>query len=317
MNLNPTEIHDATNTENSSVKGITRCGFVAIVGRPNVGKSSLLNALLKKKVSITTYKPQTTRHQILGIKTNQNTQTVYVDTPGIHLGGKKALNKQMNKVARSAFIDVNAILFVVEALKWTAEDALVADLVSQQDAPVMVVVNKVDLIEQKERLLPFLQELYTRLPQATVVPVSAKKKIQLDVIESWIDPKLPEGPFYFLPEQVVNHSDKFHVAEIVREKLILFLQNEIPYSLTVDIEKMEEDDKIKRIEAAIWIERESQKSIVIGEKGAKLKEVGTCARQELERHYGKKVFLRLWVRVKDGWSDDTRLLKSLGYEIGT
>lgn len=291
-----------------------RCGFVAIVGRPNVGKSSLLNALLRQKVSIISFKPQTTRQSIMGIKTQDNVQVVYVDTPGIHLRAKKALNKQMNKSAKHAMIDVDAIIFVVEALKWTAEDDYVCKNIANKEAPLLVAVNKVDLIAQKEDLLPFVEKIAEKLPHAKIVPISVKEGVQLKTIEQWVDAQLPESEFYFPPDQTVNHSERFYVAEIIREKLMLFLKNEIPYSLCVEIEKLEEDDKLKRIEACIWVERESQKAIVIGEKGKMLREVGTRARKELETFYQKKVFLKLWVKVKDSWSDDIRALKSLGYE---
>lgn len=291
-----------------------RCGFVAIVGRPNVGKSSLLNAFLEQTVSITCFKPQTTRQQIMGIRTQDNLQVVYVDTPGIHLGAKKALNKYMNKEAKQAFIDVDAIIFVVEAMKWTEEDAYVCEMVAKQTAPVLVAINKVDLIADKGALLPFVQNIAAKLPKAIIVPASAKKSVQLDVIQQWVDEQLPVGEFHFPPEQTINHSEKFHIAEIIREKLMYFLQNELPYSLSVEIEKLEDEGNLKRIEACIWVERESQKSIVIGDKGHMLREVGTRTRLELEKAYDKKVFLRLWVKVKEGWSDDIRSLKSLGYE---
>lgn len=291
-----------------------RCGFVAIVGRPNVGKSSLLNALLDQKVSITSFKPQTTRQSIMGIKTQDNVQVVYVDTPGIHLGAKKALNKQMNKSAKHALIDVDAIIFVVEALKWTAEDNYVCENIAKKKAPILVAINKVDLVAQKEELLPFVEKIAEKLPTAKIVPVSVKKGIQLETIEQWVDAQLPESEFYFPPEQTVNHSERFYIAEIIREKLMFLLKNELPYSLCVEIEKLEEEEKLKRIEACIWVERESQKAIVIGEKGHMLREVGTRARKELEVFYNKKVFLKLWVKVKESWSDDIRAIKSLGYE---
>lgn len=292
----------------------TRCGFVAIVGRPNVGKSSLLNAFLQQKVSITSFKPQTTRQSIMGIKTEGDTQIIYVDTPGIHLGAKKALNKQMNKAAKHALIDVDAIIFVVEALKWTSEDNYVCENIAKRKAPILVAVNKVDLVKQKDELLPFFEMIAQKLPQAKIVPVSAKKMIQLDEIEKWIDEKLLESPFYFPPDQIVNHGERFYIAEIIREKLMLLLKDELPYSLCVEIENLEDTEKLKRIEACIWVERESQKAIVIGEKGHQLREVGTRARLELETHFKKKVFLKLWVKVKESWSDDIRALKSLGYE---
>lgn len=231
---------------------ITFCGFVAIVGRPNVGKSSLLNAFLGQKVSITSFKPQTTRQQIMGIHTEGARQIVYVDTPGIHLGAKKALNKQMNKAAKRAFIDVNAIIFVVEALKWTDEDEHVCNMVTTQAAPVLVAINKVDLVERKEEMLPFVQMIAEKLPQAKIVPVSAKKSVQLNVIQEWVDEQLPESPFYFPPEQVINHSEKFHIAEIIREKLMLLLKNELPYSLCVEVEHLEDEENLKRIDACIW-----------------------------------------------------------------
>lgn len=291
----------------------TRCGFVAIVGRPNVGKSSLLNAILGKKVSITTYKPQTTRHQILGIKTLDNVQTVYVDTPGIHLGAKKALNRQMNKVAQQSLIDVNGVVFVVEALKWTPEDNLVCQMLKNETCPIIVALNKVDLVPNKQELLFFIQKLNDYLPQAQIVPISAKKGIQLDIIEQSVTNLLPLSSFYFPREQTVNHSERFYIAEIVREKLMCLLDKELPYAVTVEIETLEHQAKIVHINALIWVEREGQKGIIVGEKGTKLRDVGTRARHDLERYYGKKVCLKLWAKVKESWSDDVRALQSLGY----
>lgn len=295
------------------LKPKTRCGFVAIVGRPNVGKSSLLNAILGKKISITSFKPQTTRNQILGIKTQGNCQTVYVDTPGIHLGSKKALNKQMNKVAHQALLDVNVAIFMVEALKWTQEDDYVCQLVKKLDCPVIVVINKIDLINEKSELLPFVKQINEHLPQARVLPISIKKRIQVHELEDLINPHLPVSPFYFPEDQSVNQSDRFYVSEIIREKLMLLLEQELPYSLCVEIEKFEEKDSVIHIHALIWTEREGQKGIIIGDKGTRLREVGTRARTDLERYFKKKVFLKLWVKVKDSWSDDERALQSLGY----
>lgn len=289
----------------------TRCGFVAIVGRPNVGKSSLLNALLGQKVSITCFKPQTTRQSIMGIKTVDQAQTVYVDTPGIHMGGKKALNRQMNQAATQALIDVNAIIFVVEVFKWTAEDQAVCNKIAKHNVPILVAVNKVDQVRDKAMLLPFLQNIAKQLPMATIVPLSARKRTQLSAVEQWIDPLLPEGPFYFAEEQTMGHSESFHIAEVVREKLMYALDNELPYALYVNVEKLEETPTLKRIEACIWVERESQKGIVIGEGGKMLRDIGTWARQELERRFAKKIFIKLWVRVKSGWSDDKVLLSEL------
>ncbi|MFI4937574.1 MAG: GTPase Era [Candidatus Berkiellales bacterium] len=291
----------------------TRCGFVAIVGRPNVGKSSLLNAILGKKISITCFKPQTTRHQILGIKTEGDHQTVYVDTPGLHLGAKKALNRQMNRTAKNALIDVNAVIFMVEALKWTAEDEMVCQMLQTLSCPIIIAINKVDLVPNKERLLPFLQELTQYLPQAKVVPISVKKKYQIKIIEEFINPLLPESEFYFPPDQIMSQNSRFYIAEMIREKLMHLLEKEIPYALTVEIEKCETQQNMLLIHALIWTEREGQKSIIIGANGNMLKEVGSRARADLERHFEQKVCLKLWVKVKESWSDDVRALQSLGY----
>lgn len=290
----------------------THCGFVAIIGRPNVGKSSLLNTILGKKLSITCYKPQTTRHQILAIKTNGLMQTVYVDTPGIHLGAKKALNRQMNKVARQSLIDVDVTLFVVDVLKWTAEDEHVCEIVKELTCPVIVVLNKIDLLPNKELLLPLTDKIASFLPNAKIVPISAKKRIQTQALEEMIIGYLPESEFYFPPDQSFNQSDRFYVAEIIREKLMYLLEKELPYSLCVEIEKLEVGDSINHIHALIWAEREGQKHIIIGDKGKMLKEVGSRARLDLERYFNKKVCLKLWVKVKESWTDDLRALQSLG-----
>lgn len=290
------------------------CGFISIVGRPNVGKSSLLNALLGRKVSITCFKPQTTRYQILGIKTKDNMQTVYVDTPGMHTEVKKAFNRYLNKVASQSLIDVDAVIFVVEVLKWTHEDELVCQRLATLSCPIIVAVNKIDLLEDKQRLLPFLHKIREKLPQADFVPVSAKKQIQLLALENVVTGKLPVSEFYFPHDQCVNHSARFHVAEIIREKLMFFLQNELPYSLCVEIEKYEEQPKLLLIHALIWVEREGQKHIVIGKNGSMLHQIGVKARLELERFFDKKVGLKLWVKVKENWSFDARALQSLGME---
>ena len=291
----------------------TRCGFVAIVGRPNVGKSTLLNAMMGKKISITSFKPQTTRHQVLGIKTVGNRQTIFVDTPGIHIGAKKALNRQMNRVARQALHDVNAILFVVEALKWTDEDDAVAHAISKNECPIFVVINKIDLVPDKERLLRFLQNVSQKLPNAELIPVSVHKKIQIDTVENLIEKHIPESPFYFGKDQEMNHSEHFHISEIIREKLMRSFEKEIPYATTVQIEQVETQGDIQHVHALIWVEREGQKGIIVGDKGQKLKEIGIAARHDLERFYDQKVCLKLWVKVKESWSDDVRALQDLGY----
>lgn len=292
---------------------ITYCGFIAILGRPNVGKSSLLNAILKQKVSITSFRPQTTRHQILGIKTFENKQTVYVDTPGIHQSARSALNRQMNKVAHQSLIDVNAVVFVIEALKWTHEDEYVCQLLQKLDCPIIIAINKIDLVPDKALLLAFMQKISAFLPKAEIVPLSVRKRMNVDEIEKLITGLLPESVFYFPEDQIMNHGEQFYTSEIVREKLMRFLENELPYATSVQIEKLERMPDIVHIHALIWVEREGQKRIVIGEKGHKLREIGTLAREDLERYYGTKVCLKLWVKVKEGWSDNTRELSNLGY----
>lgn len=293
----------------------TYCGFIAIVGRPNVGKSSLLNAILLKKVSITSFRPQTTRNQILGIKTQENKQFVYVDTPGIHLRAKKALNRQMNKIAHQSLIDVNAIVFVVEALQWTEEDEHICKSLLQSSAPVIVAINKVDLVPQKKQLLAYIQKVSEKLPNAQIVPVSARRRTQVKELEALCEHYLPLSVFYFPEDQKVNHSEQFHLSEIVREKIMRLLAKEIPYSTSVQIEKLEHQNNIIHVNALIWVEREGQKRVVIGEKGAMLKEIGTKAREDLERYYEKKVCLKLWVKVNESWSDNMHALHSLGYEV--
>ncbi|MBS0289888.1 MAG: GTPase Era [Proteobacteria bacterium] len=289
----------------------TFCGFVAIIGRPNVGKSSLLNVILKKKISITSFKPQTTRHQILGIKTNDNVQTVYVDTPGIHLHVKKALNRQMNKVAEQALIDVDAVVFVVEALQWTQEDAFICKKLQQITSPVIIALNKIDLVKEKEQLLAFMGKLAKELPSAQVVPISVRKRIQVAELEKICLSHLPQSVFYFPEDQSMNHSEQFYAAEIVREKIMRLLAKEIPYACSVQIETLTHEDNIVHVNALIWVEREGQKRVVIGEKGTKLKAIGISAREDLERFYGKKVCLKLWVKVKEGWSDNLQVLQSM------
>ncbi len=289
----------------------TRCGFVAIVGRPNVGKSSLLNMILGKKLSITSFRPQTTRQQILGIHTENETQTIYVDTPGFQLGAKSVFTKQMNKAAKQALKDVDVVIFVVEALKWTEEDSAVLELIQGVSCPQIVAINKIDLIEDKTRLLRFIEKISTDLPHAQIVPISAIDQIQTRLIAEKVVEHLPQSPFYFPPDQMTNRSENFILAELIREKLMILLEAELPYSVCVEIEKVEQQEKIVHIQALIWTEREGQKRIIIGEKGSKLKQIGTRARHDLEQHLQKKVFLKLWVKVK-AWSNSAIELKNLG-----
>ena len=290
-----------------------RCGYVALVGRPNVGKSTLMNHLLGQKLSITSRKPQTTRHRIIGIKTTEQAQIVYVDTPGIHLQAKKAMNRFMNRAASSAIDDVHVVVFVVEALKWTDEDEMVLSALKGITAPVILAVNKVDRLKQKEELLPFLHTLHEKLNFSEVVPISAKSGTNLPQLETEIIRHLDISEPYYPEDQLTDRSSRFLAAEIVREKLMRNLGQELPYATTVEIEKFEELDRLNRIHALIWVERDNQKSIVIGEKGERLKKVGQQARLDMQKLFDKKVHLELWVKVKAGWSDDERALSSLGY----
>ncbi len=291
-----------------------RCGYVAIIGRPNVGKSTLLNAMLKQKISITSKKPQTTRHNLLGIKTEGDCQMLFVDTPGIHIKEARAINRYMNKSAKSALRDVDVVLFLVDRNRWTEEDDLVGDLFKKVAAKQIVVINKVDLVQDRATLLPLLQSLQDKFPDAELVPVSAEKSLNLDTLDKVISDSLPASPFYFDPEQVTDRSLRFLAAEILREKLMRQLGDELPYALTIQIEKFAEQDQLATVEATIFVEKEGQKRILIGNKGERLKRVGIDARRDMEEVFGTRVVLNTWVKVKSGWSDDERAMKSLGYD---
>ncbi|MFO8025651.1 GTPase Era [Thiohalophilus sp.] len=290
-----------------------RCGYVALVGRPNVGKSTLMNHLIGQKLSITSRKPQTTRHRILGIKTTEQAQIIYVDTPGIHLQAKKAMNRFMNRTANAVLEDVQVIVFVVEALKWTDEDEMVLAALKNTRVPIILAVNKIDRLKQKDQLLPYLQELGQKHDFADVLPLSAKSGNNLPRLEQAIISYLEPSEAWYPEDQLTDRSSRFLAAEIVREKLMRNLGQELPYATTVEIEKFEELERLNRIHALIWVERENQKSIVIGEKGERLKKVGQQARLDMQKLFDKKVHLELWVKVKAGWSDDERALSSLGY----
>ncbi len=294
----------------------TRCGYVAVIGRPNVGKSTLLNKILGEKLTITSAKPQTTRHQILAIKTDTqaHTQTIFVDTPGLHQDNKRAMNRYLNRAASAVIHDVDVLIFMVSGLQWRQEDEYVLQKLKNVKVPVFLVINKVDTVKDKTRLLPHIQKLSEKFPFAEIIPISARKGTGIDKLEALITAKLPAGPFYFPPEQKTDRGPEFRAAEIVREKLLRLLSQELPYALAVTVEQYVEEEEIIRIEAMIWVERSSQKAIVIGKGGEKLKDIGSQARQDLEKAFNKKVFLRLWTKVKDGWSDDDKTLRSLGYE---
>jgi GTP-binding protein Era len=291
-----------------------RSGFVAIVGRPNVGKSTLMNHILGQKISITSSKPQTTRHRILGIKTTEECQVIYVDTPGVHLNAKKAMNRYMNRAATTTLEEVELILFLVEANVWTEEDENVLKRLREVKAPVILVVNKVDRIKEKEELLPLLQQLSQKMEFASVIPLSALKGSNVEGLEREVYERLPEAAPMFPEEYVTDRSERFLAAELIREKLMRSLGKELPYSTAVEIESFKEEEGVLRIHGLIWVERDSQKRIVIGKGGAKLKEVGRQARIDMEKLFGSKVFLQLWVKVKEGWSDNERILSSLGYK---
>ncbi|HSS64533.1 MAG TPA: GTPase Era [Gammaproteobacteria bacterium] len=290
-----------------------RCGFAAVVGRPNVGKSTLINALLKRKVSITSPKPQTTRHRILGIKTSGDAQIVFVDTPGINYAETRALNRYMNRAAHGAIEDVDVVVFVAEALKWSPQDQRVEERIKGSKRPIILVLNKIDRVRPRSGLLPFIDELARDHGFDEIVPISARRGENLEALESAIKRRLPRGEPLFPEDMITDRSERFHAAELIREKLILRLSQEVPYRLSVEIEEMAARHGVLHINAVIWVERPGQKAIVIGRKGELLKQVGISARREMQRLFGQRVDLRLWVKVKDDWSDNDRALASLGY----
>lgn len=312
MNDTPLSSSDMDNPHENSERP-QRCGYVAIVGRPNVGKSTLLNHLLQQKISITSRKPQTTRHNVLGIKTEGHLQTIFVDTPGMHLGHEKAINRYMNRSANEAVKDVDLVIFVVDKIQWTDEDEMVVERIQQNGSPVVIAVNKVDQISDKSELLPHLQQLMSRLPCEEVIPISALKAQNLDRLETIIERFLPEMMHFYPEDQITDRSSRFLAAEIVREKITRQLGDELPYQMTVEIETFSHEGDILHINALILVERKGQKRILIGDKGEKIKQIGQQARMDMEALFGYQVMLRLWVKVKAGWSDDERALKSLGY----
>jgi GTP-binding protein Era len=293
--------------------GDYRCGYIALVGRPNTGKSTLLNRLIGQKISITSRRPQTTRHRIIGIKTLANAQLVYVDTPGLHGYSGRAMNRHMNRTASMAIRDVDVVVFLVEGLRWTPDDDLVLAELERLDCPVILAVNKVDLIADKEILLPGLQALSDKRVFTQIIPLSARRGDNVAELESCVESLLPPGAPFFPDDQVTDRSERFLVAERIREKLFRKLTKELPYGLSVEVEHFRRERYTLHIHALIWVERQSQKSIVIGKQGAVLREVGQQARIEIEKMLESKVNLKLWVKVKEGWADDERALKSLGY----
>ncbi len=292
-----------------------KAGYVAIVGRPNVGKSTLLNELIEQKISITSRKRQTTRHNIVGIRTDDSTQIVFVDTPGMHQGQDSAINRYMNRTASSAMLDVDVVLFVLDKSQWHAEDEAVLKQLREVRCPVVIVLNKLDQLDDPAELLPHVAKLSQQLPGADVVPVSALKRDNLDTLLDLLRSKMPPTPsFIYSPDQVTDRSLRFMAAEIVREKVIRLTGAELPYATTVEIEEFKEEPSLIRISALILTEREGQKRILVGDKGERIKQIGIEARRDMEALFDSKVMLNLWVKVKSGWSDDERALRSLGFD---
>ena len=295
---------------------MSHCGYVALVGRPNVGKSTLLNRILGQKLSITSKKPQTTRHQILGIKTEVDLQVIYVDTPGLHNDSKgNALNRYMNKAASEALRHVDLVVFLVDRTAWTEEDEIVLEKLQHARCPVVLAVNKVDLLKDKETLLPWIEQLNTKRSFDEIVPISAEKGHNVDKLEAVVAKHMPEGMHFYPDDQITDRSSRFVAAELVREKLMRNLGDEVPYGTTVEIEEFSQDERgLLTISALILVEREGQKRIVIGEKGERIKVIGRDARLDMERMFDAKIMLNLWVKVKRGWADNERALASLGYK---
>lgn len=292
----------------------TFCGFVAIVGRPNVGKSTLLNDLLGFKLSITSSKPQTTRHRLLGVSTEPPYQTIYVDTPGLHQKAKTALNRLLNRAALHTLQDVDVIVMVVECGQWQPDDDWVLSHLTETRKPVICVVNKIDKFPNREAILPYLQALQARYPFKTIIPISALRGEQIGIVKKTVREYLHASPYLFPEDQVSDRSEQFIIAEMIREKLMRTLEQELPYALTVTIDALAVEADLVRISAVIWVEKEGHKPIVIGKGGDQLKKIGKLARRDLERYFEKQVYLQLWVKVKSGWSDDEKLLKHFGYE---
>jgi GTP-binding protein Era len=289
----------------------TYCGYIAIIGRPNVGKSTLLNALLGKKISITSRKPQTTRHKILGIKTRKDTQFIYVDTPGIHEAQAKLINQYMNRTALSALKDVDVVVWVIEASHLSDEDKWILEKLKKIKAPILIAMNKIDILDNQDDILIFIDKLSKEIPNAEFIPLSAKKEFNLNELEKTIQQRLPESPFYFDKDAITDRPHSFMSAEMIREKLIRLLSKELPYVTTVSVESMQKKKKILHISAVIWVEKEGQKKIIIGESGETIKKIGTRARLSMEKYFEQKIFLTLWVKVKSHWSRNETFLKEI------
>ncbi|MGL4826276.1 MAG: GTPase Era [Vibrionaceae bacterium] len=309
------ELDQEENLDEEDVNVEPHCGFIAIVGRPNVGKSTLLNRLVGQKLSITSRKPQTTRHRIMGVDTRDGFQAIYVDTPGLHIEEKRAINRLMNRAAASSLSDVELVLFLVDGTHWTPDDEMVLNKIKNSNLPTVLLLNKVDNVREKGELFPHLAALSQKMDFVDVVPVSAKHGTNVDVIEKIVRAHLPKGDWYFPEEYVTDRSQRFMASEIIREKLMRFTGDELPYSVTVEIERFDFNPKTQGfdIDGLILVERSGQKKMVIGKGGEKIKVIGQNARLDMEQLFERKVFLSLWVKVKSGWADDERALRSLGY----
>ena len=300
---------------NTSDNNKFRCGFVSLVGRPNVGKSTLVNTILKNNISIVTRKPQTTRNRILGIHTRSNYQAILVDTPGIHINEKKVINKMMNKTALNAIMDTDLNLFLCEANRWAKEDDVALKQIKKSDAPSILLLNKIDLISPKEKILESISKLSEKHKFKEIIPISAKNRDSLNVLMDKIPLLLPDSPQLYETEMLTDRSRPFMTSEKIREKLLMQLNQEVPYGLSVEIEKFEEKNNAIEIAALIWVERESQKGIVVGKNGNVLKKIGNSARIELANYFEKRIHLKLWVKVKENWADSERDLQSMGFDI--
>jgi GTP-binding protein Era len=302
------------NDENNLPAAVRRCGMIAIVGRPNVGKSTLLNHMIGQKLCITSRKPQTTRHLILGIKSADNCQMIFVDTPGMHRSGRHAMNQRMNRAAGSVLHDVDVVVWVVDRSVWTEEDQQVLERLSSVEQPVILAINKIDEVSDKSSLLPVISGYSSRRNFSAIVPLSALHKAGLDVLERALYEHLPESEFIYPEDQLTDKSERFFASEIIREKIIRQLGEELPYQTAVEIEEFIQDGNLLRISALIIVEKEGQKKIVIGDGGERLKKIGQQARIDMEEMFGQKVMLKLWVKVRRGWADSERTLNSLGIE---
>jgi len=290
------------------------CGYVAFIGQPNVGKSTLMNHLLGQKISITSRKPQTTRHQILGIKTSKKGQAIFMDTPGMHSSDKKAFNRYLNRTADTTLLGVDLVVWIIDGLAWQDYDAIIFEKLKKAQLPVILAVNKIDRVKNKEAIFAFFADAQKKFTFEEIVPISALKQTNLDLLDNLIMQNLPQGNNIYPEDQITDRPERFLVSEIIREKLTRRLGDELPYALTVEIERYEEHPNITKIYALIWVERETQKNIVIGKQGELLKSIGTEARKEIENLIATKVYLQLWVKVKSGWSDNERALQSLGFK---